>query len=268
MMSDMSKDTQLVAKYDNSMNNVPLGRLSAVEQDLFISICALVKEKGTERVHFDFNKLKEITKYTATSNEMFSNDLKKMNRRLLSLNFEFEDENVIEQFVLFTWFRIDKNNLTLDVEVNKRFEFLLNALEANFTRFELKEFIQLRSAYAKDLYRLLKQYRTLGVYNVPIDDFRRLLDVPKSYKIKHIDEKILIPSLEELKAYFHGLKVTKIKSRRRGNPVTHLKFTFKLEVVPVQPDPARLPSAVPKRTRKNKSADLMAQSGEYKPMKK
>lgn len=60
------------------------------------------------------------------------------------------------------------------VSVNKRFDFFLNELTSNFTRFELEEFTNLESKYSKAMYRLLKQWRTVGKKEWSIEDFRYL----------------------------------------------------------------------------------------------
>ena len=103
-------------------------------------------------------------------------------------------------------------------------------MTANFTRFELAEFVSLKSSYSKGLYRLLKQFRTTGYYEVPIEDFRRLLDVPKSYRMSDINKTILTPALTELSDIFPELQCEKIKravAGSRGVSVVKLIFSFK-----------------------------------------
>ena len=79
------------------------------------------------------------------------------------------------------------------------------------------------------MFRLLKQYRVTGTYVVKMEDFRELLDIPKSYKISHIDQKVLAPIKGELSPIFKNLKITKNKSKRRGNKVLGFTFTFSPE---------------------------------------
>ena len=85
------------------------------------------------------------------------------------------------------------------------------------TQFEFFEFATLKSVYSKTVYRFLKQYRKTGFWKVDLEDFRNLLSIPKSYKPTHIDSRVLKPVMTELPSIFKGLKVHKIKSRRRGN---------------------------------------------------
>ena len=51
------------------------------------------------------------------------------------------------------------------------------------------------------MYRLLKQWRTVGKKEWSIEDFRYLLDIPKSYQLIDIDRKVLNPIKNELSLY-------------------------------------------------------------------
>ena len=121
-----------------------------------------------------------------------------VNRKLLALNFTFINGNVIEQFTLFNKFKVDGDTQILYVSVNEEFFFLLNQLTSNFTRFELKEFVTLKSSYAKEFYRRMKQFRSTGFWKCNIEEFRNLLDIPEKYRIVDIDKYVLKPVVKEL----------------------------------------------------------------------
>ena len=57
---------------------------------------------------------------------------------------------------LFAYFEADIISKTIEVEVSSKFEYVVNKLLTNFTQYELEEFTNIRSTYAKTLYRLLK----------------------------------------------------------------------------------------------------------------
>lgn len=216
------------------MNSIALKNFNAVEMDLFYALCTQVKNKGTDDILLHFEQLKELSNYKPTATKRFINDLRRTNKKLLNLQFTFEDEHVVEDFVLFTTFSINKDTETMTVSVNKRFNFFLNELTSNFTRFELEEFTNLESKYSKAMYRLLKQWRTIGKKEWSIEDFRYRLDIPKSYQLIDIDRKVLKPIIIELSSIFKNFKVNKIK-RGRGGKVVALEFTFQKELVPKIP---------------------------------
>lgn len=218
-----------IVKYHNDFSNLVLKDFNATELDLLMVLCSKMRDKQCEKVIFDFEQLKTLSKYKPTANKRFIEDIKRTNEKLMKLNMCITSQDMIYQFVLFPTFGIDTRNMTLTVGVNTQFAFVLNELTQNFTRFELDEFISLKSSYSKALYRLMKQYRTEGRYYITIEDFKEKLDVPNGYENRDIIQKILNPAMKELTEYFNNLKLTKITSRKRGNPIKAYEFTFKAE---------------------------------------
>ena len=188
-----------IVKYNNQFNQVALRNFSSQELDLLISISSKVREEGTEIIEFSFFELKKyINLKSKHSNVEFMKNIINVNRKLLALNFTFINGNVIEQFTLFNKFKVDGDTQILYVSVNEEFFFLLNQLTSNFTRFELKEFVTLKSSYAKEFYRRMKQFRSTGFWKCNIEEFRNLLDIPEKYRIVDIDKYVLKPVVKEL----------------------------------------------------------------------
>ena len=143
-----------IVKYNNQFNQIALRNFSSQELDLLISIASKVKEKGIEIIEVSFLELKKyINLKKKHSNIEFMKSIINVNKKLLALNFTFVEGNVVEQFTLFKKFKVDGDNKILYVSVNEDFFFLLNQLTSNFTRFELKEFVTLKSSYTKEFYR-------------------------------------------------------------------------------------------------------------------
>ena len=95
---------------------------------------------------------------------------------------------------------------------------------------ELKEFISLKSSYVKEFYRRMKQFKSTGKWNISLEDFKRIMDVPVNYRMCDIDVWVLKPIQKELGDKFK-LKVKKIYSKKsRGRPsVSGFEFTFSKE---------------------------------------
>ena len=70
------------------------------------------------------------------------------------------------------------------------------------------------------MYRLLKQFRTTGYYKITVEEFRRLLDIPKNYRMSEIDKKVLMHIKKELPNYFKKLEIKKSKNKAKK------KFNF------------------------------------------
>lgn len=226
-----------IVKYSNQFNNQALRKFTALDLDLLMAIASRVRDKGTDEVAFTFEELKRLAGLQRNmTNDEFAKQIANVNRRLLALNFEFQnEEHDIIQFALFAGFVTSPTKRTLTISVNSRFSFLLNDLTSQFTRFELAEFTALRSSYAKECYRRLKQYRQTGVWKVSLEDFRRLLDVPKSYRPSEINKYVLKPIEEELGPLLNlkvHRKYLKKKPGRGRASLVGFEFEFDPEKVP------------------------------------
>lgn len=149
-----------------------------------------------------------------------------MNEKLMKITCKLKTDSETIMFVLFPTFKTNKETQLLTVSVNEEFKFILNGLVKNFTRFDLKEYIDLSSKYSKNLYRLLKQYRNTGKYEVSIKNFREIMDCPDSYSNKYVMDLIIKPSLKELQNCFENLKCEPKYAKKRGRPVTGYVFSF------------------------------------------
>lgn len=217
---------ELTVKYKNELNTIPMRSFNKAEMDLFFSICAKMKNKGSEVVEFSFSDLRKLSRYSAKDKKRFIQDVRSVNRKLLKLNYSIENDEIISDFNLFNTFTIYPNQNKVVVSVNKEFSFILNELTNEFTQFELQEFTGLSSSYSKTMYRLLKQFKSTGYYTVKVDDFRKSLDIPSSYRMSDINRQILTPIQRELGAYFEPFEIKKIKASR-GNKIDRLEFYFR-----------------------------------------
>lgn len=223
--------SKLAVKYNNDLNAIPLRNFTVSELNIFLTICANIKEKDCDLVTYDFDKLRELARYESTSIDRFVTDLKSTYSKLLATSYTLEDERYIKSFTLFNRYEIDKKEQTVEIQVNENFKYILNDLNlGNFTRFELKEYTDINSTYSKALYMRLKQWKSTGKWEVSLEEFKRVLSIPDSYKMGNIDQQILNPGLLDLTPFFKGLKIEKrdrnnMKSGK-GRPVKKLVFTF------------------------------------------
>ena len=248
-----------VVKHHNDLNTVIMRKWTAEEMNFFFAIIAKARDKGTSDLVFDKYQLAELANYSIQHNKRFYDTMDSLANNITQLRYIEKTKNSIEYMPLFTWFRVDweedLSDMKAEVSVSPRFDYILNRLSANFTQYELQEFTTIRSTYAKTAYRLLKQWRTVGRKEFKIDEFKLLLDMPTSYKSCHIDRLVLKPILEQLSPYFEDLKVKKIKSKKRGNPVLAYEFTWKKEVTGTyDPDKFNKPKPEPKKASKSKSS--------------
>lgn len=223
-----------VTRYRNELNSVPMRKWTKEEQDFFFAIVTKARNKGTELLKFDKNELSALANYSDRNNQRFVDTMESLGHKIADMSYFEKRKNSFKIMNLFQRFEIewtdDYSDMHAEVRVSEDFEYILNKLDANFTQFQLQQFTNIRSTYAKEMFKKLKQWRTVGVVEFPVDEFRDMLQVPPSYRASDINKVILTPIREELPEYFKGLKVKPVKANTRGTPIIAYKFTFQPEI--------------------------------------
>lgn len=252
-----------IVKFSNQFNSVALKKFDAMHLDVLMAIASRVKEQKTRTVTFTFAELRQLMqlKKKLTPSQL-AKKIVETNERLLALNYRFDDSGRIIQFALFTRFITDPREETLEVGVNEEFAFLLNDLTSQFTRFELTEFANLRSRYAKEFYRRAKQYRSTGLWIVSCDEFCRLLDVPETATTQYLSNKVLKPIMDECGPIM-GLEIHRHYERKPGQrgrgSLVRFAFMFSTEQPPASEPKAKAAKAKPSASRPVRFGELEVQ---------
>ncbi|MFW5460916.1 replication initiation protein [Streptococcus hyovaginalis] len=172
-----------VVKYHNKLNTISMRKWTAEEMNFFFSVIAKVRDKGTRLISFDSDELKELSGFADNHEHRWVTTMDNVADKALNLRYSEERDSKRIRMNLFTYFEVDRAERTVEVEVSSKFEYVVNQLEAQFTQYELAEFTEIRSTYAKTMYRLIKQWRTVGKKEFQISEFRDLLEIPKSYTV-------------------------------------------------------------------------------------
>lgn len=214
--------------YKNDFNQIPLKSFKSVELDLLFSIMSQMRDKGLTAVEFSFEQLKSLSKYNnSNATKEFVKDLESTYDKLIGLDVKIGDDRKFTKFVFFTEYTVDSDNQTVTICVNEKFSHLINELTGSFTKLELDEVTSLSSSYAKNAYRLLKQYRSTGYATFWLNEFKKLMDVPDSYNYGNINLRVLKPIEKELPKYFPNLKINRIKGKgKEKRKVVRLEFLF------------------------------------------
>ena len=218
-----------VIKYHNDLNTVIMRKWTAEEMNFFFAIIAKARNQGVKELHFNTDEIKKLVNFTQKDEKRWKEAMKSTARKVTQLTYFEDDGKKFKVMSLFSLFEVDYEEKTVKVEVSKHFEYILNRLEVQFTQYELEEFTNIRSTYAKTMYRLLKQWRTVGKKEYGVNELRVFLDVPESYSNGEVTRRVLEPIQKELSNYFLNFKYKVIKSNKRGNPVLGYEFTWKPE---------------------------------------
>ena len=218
-----------VVKYHNDLNTVTMRKWTAEEMNFFFSIIAKVRDEGTQEIEFNTDEIQLIANFDKRNPKRWVDTMTNTADKISQLTYIERTTEKISVMTLFSRFDIFPKERKVVVQVSPNFDYMVNRISANFTSYELHEFTQIRSTYAKSVYRLLKQWRTIGKKEFHISEFKRLLDTPEYYGPSEIDKNILKPVYRELTQYFKNLKVKKVKANTRGTPVTGYIFTWQPE---------------------------------------
>ena len=223
-----------IVKFHNDLNSIKFSSFRAVEYDLFFAILYKLKDKQEEEIILTFEELKKLSEYKKTQNKYFIDSLIEINQNLLSikLNFKNYTEGLYIGATFFTYYEINEQEKTLSISVNRKLTYLINDLTKNFTQLELKKMSQMSSKYSKIIFRFLKQYdntkNNTNFWEIEINEFKELLNIPSSYLMANIDTRILKPALSELSPLFYNLKLIK---KKRGRKIDRLRFEWDTETV-------------------------------------
>ena len=184
-----------VVKYHNDLNTVSMRKWTASEMNLFFCIISKLRNKKSDLVELHKEDLIELSAYAGKNNERFVDTLSRLIEHVNEIKYKkFEHDNGFNRLRImclfdsfdFCW-KDDFSEINGKIRVSKEFIYILNNFNINFTVFEKSEFMKLKSTYSKQLYRQLKQYRTVGSRKFKMEEFRFLLSIPDSYRIRDID---------------------------------------------------------------------------------
>lgn len=220
-----------IVRYNNDLNKIGLRNFNSTELDILMAMMSRMKEKGEDEIEFSFDYLKNLTKWKDNTSNSFYKTLESVYDKLINIKLKIGDGKEYTKFVLFTKYTVSSINQTVIIGINKEFQWVLNELSKNFTRFELNEFVDFKSSYTKEFFRRIKQFRGSGKWEISLEDFKHQLNIP--YKtISKIDEKVLTPILSELKDKYHLKIEKKYDKTKKGRPsVKGFIFTFTKEIV-------------------------------------
>lgn len=191
-----------IVKYDNKLNSISFSGTGITDNlvKLFYTIVAKARDNGTEIVTITFDEMRRLTADKAHyTDQEYKELVKKLYHVLLSLRINYDEGENFGEHNIFIGYDSSLDDKKIKIKTTPAAQHLFNNIEYNFTRFELNEFVNLPGGiYAKQLYRLLKQYRHLGECSMLIKDIRKYMDVPETYKTKDLTRRVIAPACTTL----------------------------------------------------------------------
>lgn len=227
-----------MVKYHNDFQKIRLNTLNEQEQNILFTIFTKMQEK-TDFIILTPQDLKLNDSFSSSS--LYLTDIiESLKEKFFKIDFTFlvnEKENIVAEHTINMFQNMTiyyenipprKKFLRVEMKINETFQYILGNLGANFTMFELVEFVNLSGKYTKNIYRFLKQYRNTGFFTMEWEKFCEYMGIPKSYKMCDIEKQILKPAVAEFrkKKIFKNLSYKKTKTKGNGNKITDIEFYF------------------------------------------
>ena len=152
-------------------NAITSGRydFSACQLDILFSILAILKENElTYQLH-----IKDIE--ILTGRRWDYSQFRESTEDMLTRMFEITTENEYTQFVLFQSFTYKNGQGIIEVTLSQKSLPYFFELKNTFTTLQLKSVLGCSSKYAKRIYGLACQWRTLGVKEYEIIELKKIL---------------------------------------------------------------------------------------------
>ncbi|MGL5984046.1 MAG: replication initiation protein [Cetobacterium sp.] len=212
-----------IVKYHNDINKLRMGHFTEREINMFFALILKARDSEEKTITIDFTEIKNLIEGYRGDERLIDN-IRSLNLKLKALVQEVQDINGdYIAFSLFDNIIVRPSKKVLETSINPMFKHMIKDLIGNFTMLDFTELVSLRGSYPKTLYRLLKQWESTNQYLVTIEEFRELMNIPKTYEFTNITQKILNPAMKELEKFFPKLKLQKIK---KGVKIDSLVFTW------------------------------------------
>ncbi|WDL73917.1 replication initiation protein [Helicobacter winghamensis] len=234
-----------MVEFHNDLNSIVFTAFNEIDFNIFFALCFIFKNRLDKTLSLTFEEVRLLVElndnHKTTNRNRFYESLVSFSNKLMSLKaqgYKSVGINKKRKYSVINFFSvidIDEDSKTFFVKISEEASCLINNLFKNYTRFDLKEFCSIDSKYAKNLYRILKQYENLGHCKLDWESFRNIMCIPESYEHRNINQKILNPSISKLNSnnyngipYFKDLTYQKIKvsGKGRGGVVSAIVFEF------------------------------------------
>lgn len=221
-----------IVKYRNEFNLTNLNKLDKIEQDILFTMCSRITKNKTLEAEMTFA---ELQKKAFLSERKYSLDksyqkLSSLGDKIVKIIFTVSNENGFIKMPMFSLFSADGDKENISVRLNSEFAHYLFDIpeKIGFSKFELEQFIFLKSKYAKTLFRfLLQNYK--GKWIVGFNDFKAIMDFPKSYGNGRVLDytKKLFPEIEST-GYFSDIEIDVTTFNKQGRPIKDIIFSYKI----------------------------------------
>lgn len=225
-------DSSIIIPYKSLKDNVSFPNLKTNEIDFLCETIIELYKNESEIISIPFSELfnkldvKE-DEYTKTQIAKWVDELSLKASKLICpmMLIDPEDSNTFAYIPFFGSVSFNLNKNVINFKVNSFiYEITQVVAESSATTLSLENLTSLERKYSKKLFNILSKIKKNGSCTFSVDEFRRLLDIPDSYKkASKIQQVVIDPSIKDLSSIFPDLSYEPIKNKRK---IIEYKFTW------------------------------------------
>ena len=218
----ITKKKQIV-KFDNRFNSISVRNIGFKETEyrLLWFMCYKAVDQGSENIRITFDELREsgVIRKNCSKKEV-KEILNEFYTKLKNFEYISEDYDVhknVKRWLVFYGYETHFENDEMDFRVTPEAVFFFNELSKGFTVFEYKEMLLLKSNDGMNLFRQLKQWRTIGRVTYTLEHVKNFMDIPEdtpTKKVTSLVKKAINDLKKNLPLTYANLTVEAVKNKR------------------------------------------------------
>lgn len=199
---------------------------SAYELDLMLCLVFAARQMIDNRhVPVDKDLTLELNPTDIRRNINGNVTAKRMREAMLNIfdtKVYFEKDGYKEVNHLFETLSFSEDLKKIKFVLKQKHIGLFFNLFENFTQHRIQEITSLKGIYAKKIYQLMYSFKGLKEITYPVDNFKKLLEIPDGYKWGEIDTRIFKASKKQIEEKTNfTIDFEKIKT---GNKITGIRI--------------------------------------------
>lgn len=201
--------------------------MSIDEKRLIISASPLVRlNEATEKTAIEI-LASDFAGFAGIDEKSAYKQMRSASKKLMKRTFVYNDKNEVETEVQWVIRSKYQNGYVTVFFTDEVIELLKIFDSLNpYTKYLKEDILSLKLTYSIDLYHLAKKYQGMGGFTVTLDEYRKELGTPKSYKrINNLKDNAVDSPIKEINAKT-DINIS-YENVKRGKEVVALKFTVK-----------------------------------------
>ena len=196
------------------LNEVRFNYFTKKEIDFTYGLLHLLQESNYSITKLPLDKTFDTLGFNTVEKTKLKLDpwIDKLRKRIVT--YKINNEEI--ETKLFVFLKLDFDQRVIFFRINDNIKKVLIESKTGSISFNYFDFLKLKKKYSKLLFRVLLQWTKKGECTYELNEFKRLMDMPKSLdKTSNIKQVAINPAIDELAKLFPGLTYIPILEKQK-----------------------------------------------------